>query len=564
MTDMELSDTLRMLSEIEATLGNAVAGSGEYFQATERLRTLWIKIQVPDYNRRVKQLEEAEFLDGEEAGQERLTRLLQAVDNYVRDIYKQEPDPAISDSGVHHTTLPQARSLYLQALRVTNLKILADQAFSFLNEDGSPRLWTVFVGDNGLCKTTLLQAIALAASGDKLARALVDDADDYRHINNSGEQTSIEADFVIMGPPSETGVQGEFEEGAHPAANKKVGMVVEPSRHDFSGEGDADFFDDVRGRRVPGYLVVAFGVGRFLPRPGEVAISDDPLQDRIEGLFNARHKMLGNDFFDALEKKGGRRLSLKYADTLRSIFLATDEAGESLLPWLSNLELRGKDGLDHIDKLLRSRRFLIDVGGEVLKLRPTSLSHGYQSMIAWICELVGHGFLNFGDAGDPKELTGIVLLDEIDLHLHPTWQRRIVPILKQVFPQLQFIVSTHSPLVLTGFESEEIIELGLEGGQVVQKESRVEPGILTASELLNSYFMVERAGRPDLVRKEKDYLELKARTKRSSEEDQRMQRIEEEMRRYWSSLPDDLEAPDEVDSLHEEPPEGMPSTDEEQ
>ena len=84
-----------------------------------------------------------------------------------------------------------------------------------------------------------------------------------------------------------------------------------------------------------------------------------------------------------------------------------------------------------------------------------------------------------------------------------------MPALRKVFPRLQFIVNTHSPLVLAGFEREEIILLKLQDGQVVQDPAEIEPGVLTASEILTSFFDVQHAGRPDLVGKERRYLELR-------------------------------------------------------
>lgn len=49
---------------------------------------------------------------------------------------------------------------------------------------------------------------------------------------------------------------------------------------------------------------------------------------------------------------------------------------------------------------------------------------------------------------NPCEGEGVVLIDEIDLHLHPSWQRQIVPALKRTFPHVQFIITTNSPQVL--------------------------------------------------------------------------------------------------------------------
>ena len=58
-----------------------------------------------------------------------------------------------------------------------------------------------------------------------------------------------------------------------------------------------------------------------------------------------------------------------------------------------------------------------------------------------------------------QETPGIVLIDEIDLSLHPTWQKRIIGILKQLFPKIQFICATHSPFIIQSLEEGELITL---------------------------------------------------------------------------------------------------------
>ena len=58
-----------------------------------------------------------------------------------------------------------------------------------------------------------------------------------------------------------------------------------------------------------------------------------------------------------------------------------------------------------------------------------------------------------------KKTPGIVVIDELDLSLHPTWQRRIVRILKELFPKVQFICATHSPFIIQSLEPGELIAL---------------------------------------------------------------------------------------------------------
>ena len=62
---------------------------------------------------------------------------------------------------------------------------------------------------------------------------------------------------------------------------------------------------------------------------------------------------------------------------------------------------------------------------------------------------------------NPLEGEGVILIDEIDLHLHPKWQRLVVPSLKKVFPNCQFLISTHSPHVITHVQTENLFLLNM-------------------------------------------------------------------------------------------------------
>jgi len=81
----------------------------------------------------------------------------------------------------------------------------------------------------------------------------------------------------------------------------------------------------------------------------------------------------------------------------------------------------------------------------------SELSDGYHSFLALVADIARRSvMLNEGDGGDaPERAEGVVLIDEIDLHLHPRWQRVVIDGLRRAFPRLQFIVTTHSPQVLS-------------------------------------------------------------------------------------------------------------------
>lgn len=90
------------------------------------------------------------------------------------------------------------------------------------------------------------------------------------------------------------------------------------------------------------------------------------------------------------------------------------------------------------------------------------LSDGFRNMVAMVADIAHRtSRLNPHFAGDaPKQTQGVVLIDEIDLHLHPKWQRRVVTDLKKAFPGLQFIATTHSPFILQSLAPGQVIDLG--------------------------------------------------------------------------------------------------------
>src|SRR5271157_2414592 len=100
------------------------------------------------------------------------------------------------------------------------------------------------------------------------------------------------------------------------------------------------------------------------------------------------------------------------------------------------------------DRVSPEGRILFDVKGSEV---PTiSLSDGYRSVLALSGDLVWRLIQSFPETKDPLHEEGVVLIDELDIHLHPLWQRDIAQLLQAQFPNIQFIVATHSPLIASG------------------------------------------------------------------------------------------------------------------
>lgn len=104
---------------------------------------------------------------------------------------------------------------------------------------------------------------------------------------------------------------------------------------------------------------------------------------------------------------------------------------------------------------LHPLRFVMSqTGGEKTRtLRIEQLSDGYKIMVAMVADIASRMAEANPYLPDPLLSTGIILIDEIDLHLHPKWQRRVVAQLNRTFPNIQFILTTHSPVILSGASS---------------------------------------------------------------------------------------------------------------
>ena len=165
-----------------------------------------------------------------------------------------------------------------------------------------------------------------------------------------------------------------------------------------------------------------------------------------------------------------------------------------------------------------------------MNLPASWLSAGYQSTIAWVADLLGQVTLEAGRVLHPHEIAGIVLIDEIDLHLHPHWQASLVPSLRAIFPKVQFIATTHSPMVLPGLRQDEIIMLSLdEQGNIQQRPAPVAPALKTGSEILEWFFGIDKLYPAKLGQTLQEYTRLATDSERTAEEDARMQKLRQEL-----------------------------------
>jgi predicted ATP-binding protein involved in virulence len=107
---------------------------------------------------------------------------------------------------------------------------------------------------------------------------------------------------------------------------------------------------------------------------------------------------------------------------------------------------------------------VISKGRTELELR--HLSDGERYLLTLGADIARRLALANPAAEDPGLCSAVILIDEIDTHLHPSWQRRIIPALASAFPNCQFIITTHSPQVLSNVRPESIYLLTQEDGEL--------------------------------------------------------------------------------------------------
>ena len=120
-----------------------------------------------------------------------------------------------------------------------------------------------------------------------------------------------------------------------------------------------------------------------------------------------------------------------------------------------------------------------------------TLSQGTQSIIQWLSRFL-FGFAQYYRFPDDlTEKPGVLIVDEIDVHLHPSWQRRIIPALTKNFPNLQIFCSTHSPLMLAGLGEGQVQLLNRdEDGKVTVSRNRWDMAGWSAEEILRNVLEV--------------------------------------------------------------------------
>jgi len=280
----------------------------------------------------------------------------------------------------------------------------------------------------------------------------------------------------------------------------------------FTNKGSQYFFSDVRDTKV----------GRFASLFGDE-----------EGLVQLEDWLIELDRRSLVDRREGRDsgyspLYNQLAWTLRHMMPEEDPRRV-----IGAEELRAADLVpEYVRTTAEQGVICVDGFGNWVPL--SQLSDGYQGTMAWVGDLVSRLSRAFPEAEDPLQQEGVVLIDEIDIHLHPAWQRKILTQLRQRFPRIQFIVTTHSPLVAAGAKDGELILLKREREHVVAVQDQPAVQGWRADQILTSFWFGLYAARdPETEQQLAEYDELlseRARGRLTEVDEGRLANLEKALR----------------------------------
>ncbi len=334
--------------------------------------------------------------------------------------------------------------MFIKTITLENVRAFERLEFNLSRPNGDQAGWTVFTGDNASGKSTLLKAIAVGLVGKDAARAL--QVSFNRWIREGQHEAHVELEIV-----RHPGDDSLVDKGRSPADHFSARLALKNGGRDVTIEeasppGKPENYSTpqrtIWANNASGWFSCGYGPFRrvFGASPEATRQMVAPTTERFVTMFQEAASLSEVDQW--LRSLSHKSLENK-AEESEQLELLLEILRDDLMPNGITVDRVDSDGL-----------WLIDKSG--IRLPWSEISDGYRSAVALLADILRHLISAYGIAGltdrDEKgrlyvKRTGVVLIDEIDAHLHPEWQRQIGFWLKQHFPRIQFLVTTHSPII---------------------------------------------------------------------------------------------------------------------
>jgi predicted ATP-binding protein involved in virulence len=376
--------------------------------------------------------------------------------------------------GLIFANRPPPSAMRIDQLHVKNFKGFEDQMFLFPRSLDAPAgngSFHLIIGLNGKGKTSALDALAVAASCWFLGvpggnRRSITRSDIRIKLNVFEDTLRLEEQYPVS-VEAEGVVQGVADQWKRSNTGGSTNWLEVKTVKEAA---EAAVSNARNGDRVTLPLISYYGAGRLWLEPNQPAVQAEA--DRNE---KAPQDVRGDDDDDDDAEFNSRLAGYRYSidprcnagQLLRWLKLeqkiAFATGGESKQFKIVKEAIRsGVEGCQSV-QYHPQLGLILDIEGQS-KLPFNTLSDGQRNMIAMMGDLAFKAAqLNPHLGEDVLKLTpGIVLIDELDLHLHPVWQRHVTEDLRRTFPELQFIATTHSPFLVQSMREGELICLDQE------------------------------------------------------------------------------------------------------
>ena len=335
---------------------------------------------------------------------------------------------------------PQAARFQLNALRVKNFTRFIDQEFRFHPQ------FTVLIGDNASGKTSLLDAASIALASyttgvPDCGRGIAKDQVHHEFRYNIKARES----FLQIFFPCELHANGSVgSEKIKWSRFRTADRMRSSSSEVLVKLGVSHRLMMQIGQDVTIPLLCYYGTGRLWDEPREIKPSAP--ESRLAGYRQAlTGKSTIRQFLRTMERLTyGSIQARKPSPLLTGIVNAV----KACIPACEDL---------YFD--INRSQLVARIAGRWENFG--MLSHGYRGMLGLVADLAYRASIlnpHFGAEAALKS-PGVVLIDELDLHLHPSWQREVVKHLQIAFPLVQFIAATHSPFIVQSLEPGQLLDL---------------------------------------------------------------------------------------------------------
>jgi len=381
--------------------------------------------------------------------------------------------------------------MFLKKIKLTNFKCLSDISLSFEKDKKSNRKWTLILGENGTGKSNILKAIALVTSGSNALGELLGNIDSWIKF---GENNCLIRAVIETKKGEEREISLKLERGDN------LSKVISNNRQSLY------LIDSAIENANRNYFIVAYGASR----------------------------RLSNEVFSSFEKSRSAR-----SMNVRNLF-DNSSTLNPLTAWIIELDYRsGEEGINLVKEALEDflpgitfhsidkekKQVMFDTIDGLISL--DQLSDGYQNMAAWIGDLLFRITEAFRSYTRPLESRGLLLIDELDLHLHPKWQRKLLDFIGNKLPNFQVVATTHSPLTAQQADTGELFALKRNDSNIVEIIPFIgSPKSLLINQLLMTpVFGLETDESYEIQNVKKEYEALKAKGNSLNETEKKTMKI---------------------------------------